>query len=140
MGLLSNCKVCGKLLFDDERRTHRCPPRWLYWLPDEDETEEEDSRGVRAHHASTAAEMVAERWDYDGELEIVNSDGDRDLIVAVRKPGSDRVRHFRVSGRIEYIYSADEIDPDPQWTPYSCDGSGPRLMDAGEAGDGRDND
>jgi hypothetical protein len=56
------CSTCDEWVYDRSR--HICPPKWLLWVPENGETEE-DAREVYASDAEGAVEKWAEADDRD---------------------------------------------------------------------------
>jgi hypothetical protein len=99
---MSWCKTCGDyMLFPD---SHKCPPIWECWCPDEGETRD-DPRMIRASDAEAAAEKWAEEDDRYGDYTII---GGNDATVCVAKPDNDEVRTFVVTGESVPEYHAEE--------------------------------
>lgn len=105
MARSSWCGTCGELmLFPD---SHRCPPEWEAWSPDEGRGEE-DAMVVRGRDAYEAARQFAERSDSDGDYGILRG---REATVFVRPAGRDcpPVR-YRVTGESVPTYYASLED------------------------------
>lgn len=84
-------------------------PQWLVWCEADGETVEDGSL-VRAGDPESAAERWAEECDVlDWDYTILQGD---DPIVSVMRSSerAERVHRYRVTGRAEPIYTAEEVE------------------------------
>lgn len=76
------CRDCGRLMWRSE--SHRCPPFWLVWQPEQGETRD-DARRVGGDDAEEAAHRFCEFQDNQGDGPCMD---DRHLMVALDADGS----------------------------------------------------
>ncbi len=103
------CKVCGRLVLGCDRfgprSHHQCPPLWSVRQTDEDEDE---ARIVRGRDYEEAAEAWAESYDQDDPTIACNEEV---IEVLARPLDSDgELKKLKVSGRVEFVYSAEEVE------------------------------
>lgn len=102
---MSMWEFCGTCHAYDNRTTHRCPPAWHIWRPEEGDTED-DARLVYGHSPAEAVETWAARADSDSaDYAIV---GGADATFHVRRVEGDGRRElvFVVSGESVPQYTA----------------------------------
>jgi len=106
MSIYATCETCGEFAHS---RTHKCPPIWLVWCPEDGETID-DSRKVRATDAGEAVEKWAELDDEESAAyRIVGGQEARVCVV----PADDKARapqRFAVSGEAVPQYYASEVE------------------------------
>ena len=102
---MTRCSTCAGYIYDGDK--HACPPAFLVWRPEHDETEDDASR-VYAFDAAAAAEKWAEESDaWDASYDIV---GGSDATVCIRCPDG-KVRTYTVSGETVAQYHARRVMP-----------------------------
>ena len=103
----ARCDECGE--WTSLPASHKCPPRWRVWCPDEGETAE-DARTFYGRGADDAAEKWAEDDDSQStEYRIVS--GKREPVVCVQSVEGGDVLRFSVAGESVPSYTAREIEP-----------------------------
>lgn len=109
MGNFAKCRDCGEYGFIGASfMQHRCKPAWecrMAW--------EDDDCWTKVHglDAEEAAKKCAEMYDRDGgEYAIVGNRMSGDVIVLVRKPGSEKIERWSI-----------EAEAVPQYRAYRAD-------------------
>ena len=117
---MSRCAKCGEWLLDYGK--HECPPAWIVWCPEWDQTIH-DTRPTFAYGAESAAEKWAESEDAGGDYTIISGD-EPEVCVALRSeydrlveddgrrepPEGLEVRRFVVAGESVPHYHAREVE------------------------------
>lgn len=101
------CAECGETVYDWER-SHRCNPRFVVWAPIYGQTADDGGQAFRVRDAEAAAEAWAERWDSNGDYEIIGGD---EVLVHVRGADGELLR-WTVAGETVPQYSAAREDDD----------------------------
>lgn len=89
---------------------HACKPIWE--CQPEWHKEPEDWTAVHATDAEAAAEKYAERYDQDGEYNIVSGNLRSDVIIRTRKPGGDVFERWAIEAETVPTYRATKLEDD----------------------------
>ena len=102
------CDKCDEWFFSSSQ--HSCPPIWVVWSPENDESVDDGSMKVRARDAESAAELWAEREDRESaEYSIVGGKSTPTVcVVLASEPSAEPTRWF-VEGESVPSYSATQI-------------------------------
>ena len=107
MRKFGRCETCGEY---DFLETHRCPPCWYVWEPDEGETMDDGARRIYARDAEQAAERWAAREDWDSaEGAIAMGRSEPEICVATLGLEGKGVERFKLTGEMVPEYRAEPL-------------------------------
>lgn len=98
------CPTCGKFMMYPD--SHRCPPKFIVWDPEDGEMAEVGHE-VRAADHESAAEEWADQTDCERSYCILNGNDVVVHVVLLGEP-AETAKRFRVSGESVPQYHAEE--------------------------------